>query len=167
MNYKKLLFKPGQAGFVWGAALLLTLTGCVGYVEGPAAGVYVEPPAATVVVQDNYVYYPTYGIYFNSYRNEYAFMDGGVWVSRPQPIGVSVNVLLASPFVRMDFHDSPANHNAAVVQQYPRNWSPPPGAAQARKAQAQKVQTQKAQARKAPAPKATRKPEKHDEHQEK
>jgi hypothetical protein len=25
----------------------------------------------------------------------------------------------------MDFHDSPAQHHAAVVQQYPRNWSPP------------------------------------------
>jgi hypothetical protein len=25
----------------------------------------------------------------------------------------------------MDFHDSPAQHHAAVVQQYPRNWAPP------------------------------------------
>jgi hypothetical protein len=25
----------------------------------------------------------------------------------------------------MDFHDSPANHHAAVVKQYPKNWAPP------------------------------------------
>jgi hypothetical protein len=24
----------------------------------------------------------------------------------------------------MDFHDSPANHHAAVVKQYPKNWAP-------------------------------------------
>jgi hypothetical protein len=24
----------------------------------------------------------------------------------------------------MDFHDSPTNHHAAVVQQYPKNWVP-------------------------------------------
>jgi hypothetical protein len=34
-------------------------------------------------------------------------------------------VLLASPSVKMDFHDSPAQHHAAVVKQYPKNWSPP------------------------------------------
>jgi hypothetical protein len=24
----------------------------------------------------------------------------------------------------MDFHDSPAQHHAAVVKQYPKNWKP-------------------------------------------
>jgi hypothetical protein len=33
-------------------------------------------------------------------------------------------VLLASPSVKMDFHDSPAQHHAAVVKQYPKNWKP-------------------------------------------
>ena len=33
-------------------------------------------------------------------------------------------MLMAAPSVRMDFHDSPANHHAEVVKQYPRNWSP-------------------------------------------
>jgi hypothetical protein len=166
MINKKLLFKPGQAGFVCGAVLLITLTGCVGYVDGPRAGVYVAPPVVevggpVVVMQDNYVYYPSYGIYFNSYRNQYAYLDGGVWVSRPEPIGVSVNVLLASPSVRMDFHDSPANHNAAMVRQYPRNWAP------AGAPQVQKAQVQKAQVQKAPVQKANRKPEKRDEHEAK
>ena len=30
-----------------------------------------------------------------------------------------------SPSVKMDFHDSPANHHAAVVKQYPKNWRRP------------------------------------------
>jgi len=36
-----------------------------------------------------------------------------LWVSRPAPMGVSADVLLASPSVKMDFHDSPANHHEA------------------------------------------------------
>src|SRR5580693_5676053 len=112
MNNKKGFFKVGTTGFVLGTALLVTLTGCVGYVDAPRAGIYVAPPVVEVGVQDDYVYYPSYGIYFNSYRHQYAYMDGGAWVSRPEPTGVSVDVLLASPSVRMDFHDSPANHYA-------------------------------------------------------
>jgi hypothetical protein len=27
--------------------------------------------------------------------------------------------------VRLDFHDSPSNHHAAVVRQYPKQWTPP------------------------------------------
>jgi hypothetical protein len=126
MNYKKLFFKNGKAGVVLGAALLATLTGCVGYVDGPRAEVYVAPPVVEtgVVVEDNYVYYPGYDVYYNSSRHQYAYLEGGVWVSRPQPRGVSINVLLASPSVRMDFHDSPAYHHAEMVRRYPRNWAP-------------------------------------------
>ncbi|HEX7577112.1 MAG TPA: hypothetical protein VF430_03645, partial [Verrucomicrobiae bacterium] len=71
------------------------------------------------------VYYPDYEVYYSSSRHQYAYLEGGAWVSRPAPRGVSVNVLLRSPSVRMDFHDSPANHHAAVVKQYPKNWAPP------------------------------------------
>jgi hypothetical protein len=46
-------------------------------------------------------------------------------VTRPSPPRVSVNVLLAAPSVRVDFHDSPAAHHAAIVQTYPKNWAPP------------------------------------------
>jgi hypothetical protein len=123
MNNQKLFLIAGNAGLVLGAALLVTLTGCVGYVDGPRAGVYVAPPV--VEIQDDYVYYPSYGVYYSSSRHQYAYLEGGAWVSRPAPRGVSVNVLLASPSVRMDFHDSPANHHAAVVQKYPKNWKPP------------------------------------------
>ncbi len=127
MNIKKLFRNAGQAGFGLCLALLGTLTGCVGYVDGPRAGVYVAPPVVEtgVVVEDNYVYYPGYDVYYNSSRHQYAYLEGGAWVARPQPRGVSIDVLLASPSVRMNFHDSPANHHAAMVRQYPRNWAPP------------------------------------------
>jgi hypothetical protein len=123
MNGKKLFIQTNKVGFVLCAALLGTLTGCVGYVDGPRTGVYVAPPV--VVVQDDYIYYPGYQVYYSSSRHEYAYREGRTWVSRPAPRGVSVDVLLASPSVRMDFHDSPANHHAAVVKQYPKNWAPP------------------------------------------
>jgi hypothetical protein len=123
MNDKKLFIQTNKVGFVLCAALLGTLTGCVGYVDGPRTGVYVAPPV--VVVQDDYIYYPGYQVYYSSSRHEYAYREGRTWVSRPAPRVVSVDVLLASPSVRMDFHDSPANHHAAVVKQYPKNWAPP------------------------------------------
>ena len=123
MNNKKLFFKADKAGFVLGAVLLVTLTGCVAYVDGPRAGIQAEP--YVFVAQDDYIYYPGYDVYYSSHRRQYAYLEGGAWVSRPAPPGVSVNVLLASPSVRMDFHDSPAFHHAAVVQKYPRNWAPP------------------------------------------
>ena len=122
MNDKKLFIQTNKVGFVLCAALLGTLTGCVGYVDGPRTGVYVAPPV--VVVQDDYIYYPGYQVYYSSSRHEYAYREGRTWVSRPAPRVVSVDVLLASPSVRMDFHDSPANHHAAVVKQYPKNWAP-------------------------------------------
>jgi len=103
------------------------LTGCVGVVGQSRGGNgYAARPAveATVVVQDDYVYYPGYDLYYSNNRHQYYYQDGGAWVSRPAPRGVSVDVLMAAPSVRMDFHDSPANHHAEVVKQYPRNWSP-------------------------------------------
>jgi hypothetical protein len=133
MNYKYLFLKTNRAGFVLGAALLVTLSECNVYagdlrigIDLPVPVVVVAPPvvvvAPPVVVEDDYVYYPGYGVYYNSSRHLYAYMDGGVWVSRPAPIGVSVDVLLASPSVRMDFHDSPEKHHAMMLQKYPRDW---------------------------------------------
>ena len=104
------------------------LTGCVGYVGQARGGSrYAARPAveATVVMQDDYVYYPGYDLYYSNSRHQYYYQDGGAWVSRPAPRGVSVDVLVAAPSVRMDFHDSPDRHHAEVVKQYPRNWSPP------------------------------------------
>src|SRR5471030_43661 len=118
MNYKKLFSKADKGFVVLGVVLLATFTGCVGYVDGPRAGVYVAPPVVetSVVVEDDYVYYPGYDVYYNSSRHQYAYLEGGAWVSRPEPRGVSIDVLLASPSVRMDFHDSPARHHAEMIK---------------------------------------------------
>jgi len=108
-----------------GAGLLAALNGCIGYADRPPQeNVYIEPNAI-FAVQDDYVYYPDYQVYYSSSRHQYAYPEGGRWVSQPAPRGVPVNVLQASPAVKMDFHDSPANHHTAVVQQYPKNRPPP------------------------------------------
>jgi hypothetical protein len=125
MINKKLFFKTNKVGLVLCAALLGTLAGCVGYVDRPAQGSAYDEPAATFLVQDDYVYYPNYECYYSVSRQQYAYREGNIWVARPAPPGVTVNVLQASPSVKMDFHDSPANHHAVVVQKYPKNWKPP------------------------------------------
>ncbi|MCX6893970.1 MAG: hypothetical protein NTZ16_00350 [Verrucomicrobia bacterium] len=128
MNHAKLSFNADKAGCVFGAVLLVTLTGCIGYVDRPRArGVYVAPPVVekTILVEDDYVYYPGYEVYYSSSRHQYAYPEGGRWILRPAPRGVSVNMLLASPSVRMNFHDAPARHHAEIIRQYPRNWAPP------------------------------------------
>ena len=122
MNNKKLFLQINNVGLVLCVALLGALTGCVGYVDGPRAGVEVEPYA--FAVQDDYVYYPNYECYYSVSRNQYAYREGNAWVARPAPPGVSADVLRASPSVKMDFHDSPAQHHATVVKQYPKNWKP-------------------------------------------
>ncbi|MDB6112939.1 MAG: hypothetical protein JWR69_4689 [Pedosphaera sp.] len=115
--------KRSKIKFVIGAAILGGLTGCIGVVDGPRhGGVYVESP---VVVQDDYVYYPGYQVYYSSHTHHYLYQDGRSWVSRPTPPHVSADVLFASPSVSLDFHDAPSIHHSAVVKTYPRNWAPP------------------------------------------
>jgi hypothetical protein len=84
--------------------------------------VYVE---RTVVVRENYVYYPGYQVYYSGNTRQYVYLEGRSWVSRPAPPHVSADVLFASPSVRLDFHDAPAMHHATVVRQYPKHWAPP------------------------------------------
>jgi len=125
MNYNNPFLQTNKIGLLLSFALVTALTGCVGYVDRPAQGsVYVEPAFA---IQDDYVYYPNYECYYGISRHQYAYREGNAWVSRPAPRGVSVNGLLASPSVRMNFHDSPAQHHATVAKQYPKNWKPSGG----------------------------------------
>jgi hypothetical protein len=133
MNGKKLLFKADKAGFALCAVFLGTLTGCMGYVERPREHAYVAPPMVetSIVMQDDYVYYPGYEVYYSNSRRQFIYLEGRSWVTRPAPPRVSVDVLFASPSVRLDFHDSPEIHHSTVVRQYPRNWRPP-GAGQGR-----------------------------------
>ena len=120
-----------KIGFIFSAAALSLLAGCVGYVNGPRGEVYVPAPSVYVeegvAMQDDYVYYPAYQVYYSSYRHQYVYRDGRSWVSRPAPPRVSVNVLLSSPSVNVGFHDSPANHHAEIARQYPKHWVPPQG----------------------------------------
>ena len=125
MDHKRTFLRADKLGLALAAALLVTLTGCVAYVDRPAQGsVYVEPGFA---VQDDYVYYPDYECYYSVSRHQYAYREGNAWVNRPAPRGVDERVLRASPSVKMDFHDSPAQHHAAVAKQYPKNWKPAQG----------------------------------------
>jgi hypothetical protein len=139
-NNKELILKTNRIGFVLSAVLVVALAKCVGDADGQSIKIMVPPPpvvvvqppvlvvpppvVAPVVVEDNYVYYPNYGIYYNSGRHQYAYLNGDAWVMAPTPRGVSVDVLMASPSVRMDFHDSPERHHAEMLQRYPRNWAP-------------------------------------------
>jgi hypothetical protein len=119
MNKK--LFRPLQSGVLM-AVLLPLFTGCIvheprGYPEHQT--VVVHPP---IVIVDDYDYYPSYGVYYSRNRNEYVYLDGGRWVRRPEPRGVTVQVLLSTPMVRMGFRDAPEHHHSTVVQSYPKNW---------------------------------------------
>jgi hypothetical protein len=122
--------KHSTIGLVSGTVLLVALTGCIGYVDGPRHGrVHAQPPPVhvetAVVVHDDYVYYPGYQVYYSGGTQRYVYLEGRSWVSRPAPPRVSVDVLFASPSVRLDFHDAPEVHHATVVQTYPKNWTPP------------------------------------------
>jgi len=57
---------------------------------------------------------PRLQVYYSSNLRQFTYLEGRSWVSRPAPPRVSVDVLFASPSVRLDFHDSPANHHASV-----------------------------------------------------
>jgi len=118
---------PSVFGFAFGAALVGALTGCI--VAPQPRAVYVAPSPVYVEAgggfQDDYVYYPGYQVYYSSHRRQYVYLQGNAWVSRPAPPRVSVDVLFASPSVRLDFHDAPSIHHATVVRQYPKHWVPP------------------------------------------
>jgi hypothetical protein len=78
---------------------------------------------ATVVFEDDYDYYPGHEVYYSRNRQEYVYRDGSQWVRRREPSGVTLDVLLATPSVRVDFRDSPERHHDSVVRRYPRNWN--------------------------------------------
>jgi hypothetical protein len=118
--------KHSKIGLVSGALLLSVLCGCVTYVDRPHQARYEAPRPVYVEsgVRDDYVYYPGYQVYYSSNRRQYVYQDGNSWVTRPTPPRVSVDVLFASPSVKLDFHDAPAIHHERVVRQYPQHWAP-------------------------------------------
>lgn len=126
MNRTKIL--GGNAGLVLCGLLFGVLTGCIGYVDAPRHERVYAPPhpvQVEIVSDDDYVYYPGYQVYYSRSRRHYVYLEGRSWVTRPTPPRVSVDVLIASPSVRLGFRDSPAGHHATVVKQYPKHWAPP------------------------------------------
>lgn len=111
-------------GCLLGAAIVITLTGCVGYVDRPRdCGMYaVSPPV--YYEQDDYVYYPQYGVYYGNHAHQYYYREGRSWVARPAPRDLSVEVIIASPSVPLEFHDRPSAHHSQVSRTYPKNWKP-------------------------------------------
>lgn len=56
--------------------LLGALTGCVAYVDRPDQGSVYEDNSTTFLVQDDYVYYPSYECYYSISRHQFAYRDG-------------------------------------------------------------------------------------------
>ena len=123
--------KVSNIGFLFGVALSSALAGCVGHVDGPRhVKGYAPPPSdyvetEGVMLQDDYVYYPDYQVYYVSNRRQYVYLQDRSWVSRSVPPRVPADALFASRSVRLDFHDSPSVHHASVVRQYPKHWVTP------------------------------------------
>ncbi len=116
---------PLLASLAVGTVLSFGLTGCM--TEG-SARIRVDQRYQTgpvLVYQDDYDYYPDYGVYYGRNRHEFVYRDGNAWVRRTAPLGVSARVLLAAPSVRMDFRDGPEHHDAVVAKRYPKNWKQP------------------------------------------
>ena len=118
-----------KIGFMLGAALVVALSGCVGHGDGSRHGRAYSQPSPDYYeggasLRDDYVYYPGYQVYYSSNRGHYIYQDRGTWVTERVPPLVSRGVLATAPSVRLDFHDSPANHHATVVRKYPKNWTP-------------------------------------------
>ena len=114
-----------RAMLIAGPACLLLLSGCEtdsprshrGYASHSSVQIQ-----GSVVIMDDYDYYPAYETYYSRNRREYVYLDGGTWVRRSQPSGVSIDLFLAAPSVRLDFRDSPERHHATVVRTYPKTW---------------------------------------------
>jgi hypothetical protein len=118
---KRILLTSHKAGLVVGLSLFAAFTGCV----DDSGGRYREHVQVETVYQDDYDYYPEYETYYSRNRHEFVYLDGGVWVRRPEPRGISRTVILAAPSVRLDFHDAPERHHATIIRSYPRTWRGP------------------------------------------
>jgi hypothetical protein len=122
---KSFSFTAAHAGFMAGATFMAVLTGSAADNSAQRNGLrprMVAQLQITVGFQDDYDYYPQYETYYSRNRHEFVYFDDGVWVRRPAPRGVSIDVFFAAPAIRMDFHDSPELHHRDVIRHYPRNW---------------------------------------------
>ena len=130
MNKNNFSFYAAKTSFLTGAVMLVSLTVGTPRVKADEGRPAVQ---ATVAVQDDYDYYPSYETYYNRTRHEYVYHDGNAWVRRSTPRDVTAEVFMAAPSARMDFHDAPEQHHSNVVKSYPRNWVKPGNGADDRK----------------------------------
>ncbi len=117
----KLFLMTTKTGLMAGLTFLAVLTGCM----VDRAGGYRGHTQVTATFEDDYDYYPGYETYYSRNRREFVYLEGRTWVRRPSPRGVSVNVFLAAPSVRLDFRDAPEQHHATVIRTYPKTWTRP------------------------------------------
>jgi hypothetical protein len=75
-------------------------------------------------IGDDYVYYPTWEVYYGRARREYVYFDGKAWVRTTKPDPAWSSNIQGAPSVPMTFHDAPERHHAEVVRVYPRTWRP-------------------------------------------
>jgi hypothetical protein len=121
MKTKTNLVKSGKAGIVLALLTVGTMAAPMSYADDLHIGVNIGAPTVTVA-PDNYVYYPAYGAYYSPRRHLFAYEHAGSWVWEAAPPGVSANVVLATPSVKMDFHDAPWLHHKEIVRRYPHDW---------------------------------------------
>ena len=129
MKTKKPIPKINSGGLALGVLMAAALLQCESMATAQSVTVSVPVPAPTVnvVAQDDYVYYPHYGMYYNRFRHRFYYENNGAWVVAEAPVGVTADVVLASPSVHMDFRDLPEHHHADILKRYPRDWAPPAG----------------------------------------
>ncbi len=123
---KMQLFKTNRTALILGALVTVALIKCGGTVQAQnvTVSVPVPAPSVTVVAQDDYVYYPQYGMYYNRTHHRFYSLNHGAWVVGAAPVGFTADVVLASPSVHMDFHDTPEHHHADIIKRYPHDWKP-------------------------------------------
>jgi len=108
-----------QLVFLVGSALGLTLASCHRTSQSHAfTGI------AGDRIGDDYVYYPTYEVYYSPASREYVYYNGSTWVREATPRQPWAADVRSSPSVPMVFHDAPERHHGEIVRQYPRSWKP-------------------------------------------
>ena len=126
MKNRTLLMKTAKTGLWAGALIVGSLAAPVVWADDVHVGVNIPAPSVNVQIgaPDDYVYYPKYGAYYSPIHHRYYYQDHGSWGWRETPPGVSPDVFLRSPSVKVNFHDAPDKHHAEIVRQYPKDWTP-------------------------------------------
>jgi hypothetical protein len=69
------------------------------------------------VVQNEYLYYPEYDLYYNRNSQQFLSVENNRWVTRNHPRNVSAERVFASRSVRIDGYSTPEQHRNAYYEQ--------------------------------------------------